>query len=111
MDKGFLKPDKEKIVISATIILISIILIIGLLFAGFDFPILSLFFIFYLPVFFVLEMVYTIIPLMRPDMDTMTTSQFNFHFGLMFGLSFAYVYLVSCAIVFVRRKSKKDNDS
>jgi hypothetical protein len=44
MGKGF-QPDKEKLIISVTIILISIILIIGILFAGFNFPILSIFFI------------------------------------------------------------------
>jgi len=111
MDKGFLKPDKEKIVISVAIISISIIFIIGILFAGFNYPIISLFFIFYLPVFFVLEIVYSINPLMRPDMDTMTTSQFNFHFGLMFVLSCAYIYILSCAIIFVRRKRKTGNDT
>lgn len=104
--KGFLKPDKGKIIISVAIISMSITLIVGILFAEFNFPILPLFFIFYLPVFFVQEIVYSIIPWMRPDMDTMTTSQFNFHFGLMLGLSCIYAYLVSCAIVFVRRKKK-----
>ncbi len=38
-----IRQDKEKIVISVIIITISIILIIGILFAGFNFPILSLF--------------------------------------------------------------------
>ncbi len=109
--KEFLTPDKEKIVISVAIISISIIFIIGILFAGFNFPILSLFFIFYLPVLLLPEIVYSIIPSMRPDMDTMTASQLYFQFGLMFVLGCVYAYLMSCALVFVRRKRKKDNDS
>ncbi|MDD5617436.1 MAG: hypothetical protein PHH85_14695 [Candidatus Methanoperedens sp.] len=102
--------NKEKIMISGAILIISIIfIIIGIIFGGVN-PILRLFFIvvsfFYLPVLLFMEMVYSIIPSVRPDMDTMTASQFYFQFGLMFVLGCVYVYLVSCAIVFVHRRKK-----
>ena len=106
--KEFLAPDKEKIMMSGAILIISIIfIIIGINFGGAN-PILRLFFIvvsfFYLPVILFMEMVYSIIP--RPDMDTMTASKFYLHFGLMFVLACVYVFVVSCAIVFVHRKKK-----
>jgi hypothetical protein len=102
--------NKEKIMMSGAILIISIIfIIIGIIFGGVN-PILRLFFIivsfFYLPVLLFLEMVYSIIPSVRPDMDTMTASQFYFQFGLMFVLGCVYAYLVSCAIVFVHRRKK-----
>ena len=106
--KEFIRPDKEKIILSGTILIISIIfIIIGIYFGGF-YPLLRLLFIavslFYLPVLLLPEIVYSINPSMRPDIDTMTASQFNFQIGLMFVLGCVYVYLVSCAIIFVHRK-------
>ena len=111
--KEFLKPDKEKIIISGTILILSIIcILIGIYFGGSN-SILRLFFIaasfFYLPVLLLPEIVDSIIPSMRPDMDTMTA--FYFQSGLMFVFGCVYAYLVSCAIIFVRRKRKRDNDS
>ncbi len=113
--KDFLRPDKEKIIMFGAILIISVIcLIIGIYFGGVN-PILRLFFIvvsfFYLPVLLLPEIVYSIIPSMRPDMDTMTASQFYFQSGLMFVIGCVYAYIVSCAIVFVRRNRKRDNDS
>ena len=110
--KEVLTPNKEKIIISGAILIISIIfIIIGIYFGGVH-PILRLFFIavsfFYLPVLLLPEIVYSIIPSMRPDMDTMTASQFNFQIGLML-LVCAYAYLVSCIIVFVRRRKSLKN--
>ncbi len=106
--KEFFTPNREKIMISGAILIISIIfIIIGINFGGAN-PILRLFFIvvsfFYLPVPLFMEMVYSIIP--RPDMDTMTASQFYFQFGLMFVLGCVYAFVVSCAIVFVHRRKK-----
>ncbi len=106
--KEFLTPDKEKIMMSGAILIISIIfIIIGINYGG-VYPILRLFFIvvsfFYLPVLLFMEMVYSIIP--RPDMDTMTASQFYLHFGLMFVLACVYVFVVSSTIVFVLRRKK-----
>lgn len=113
--KEFLTPDKDKIILSGFILIISIIcIIIGIYFGGGN-PILRLFFIaasfFYLPVLLLPEIVYSIIPSMRPNMDTMTALQFYFQSGLMFVLGCVYAYLVSCAIIFVRRKMKVDYDS
>lgn len=113
--KKFFTPDKEKIILFGAILIISIIcIIIGIYFGGGN-PILRLFFIaasfFYLPVLLLPEMVYYIIPSMRPDMDTMTALQFYFQSGLMFILGSVYAYLVSCVIIFVRRKRKRENDS
>ena len=106
--KEFLRADKEKALVTGAILIISIVCIIIGIYGGFNYPILRIFFIavsfFYLPVFFVLEIVYSIIPSMRPDMDTMMASQFYFHFGLMFVLGCVYVYLVSSIIVFVHRR-------
>ena len=106
--KEFLMPDKEKIRIFSAILIISIIcILIGIYFGGSN-SILRLFFIaasfFYLPVLLLPEIAYSIIPSMRPDMDTMTALQFYFQSGLIFVLVCVYVYLMSCAIVFVRRK-------
>ncbi len=111
--KRFIRPDKEKIIISGAILIISIIfIIIGIHFGGIH-PILRLFFIavsfFYLPILLLPEIVYSIIPSMRPDMDTMIASQFNFQIGLMFALGCVYAYLVSCIIVFVRRRKSLKN--
>ena len=108
--KEFLAPDKEKIMISGAILILSIIfMIIGINFGGAN-PILRLFFIvvyfFYLPVLLFMEMLYFIIPSVRPDMDTITASQFYFQFGIMFVVGCVYVFVVSCAIVFVYRKKK-----
>ncbi len=113
--KEFLRPDKEKIIMSGAILIISIIfIIIGIYFGGGN-PIFRLFFIaayfFYLPVLLLPEILYIIIPSMRPDMDTMTALQFYFQFGLMFVLGCAYAYFVSCAIVFIRRKKRRHNDT
>lgn len=113
--KEFLTPDKEKIIMYGAILIISIIgIIIGIYFGG-DNPILRLFFIaasfFYLPVLLLPEIVYSIIPSMRPDMDTMTPLQFYFQSGLAFVLGCGYAYLVSCAIIFVRRRRTRDSDS
>ncbi len=107
--KELLKPDKEKIITSVALIIISIIFIsFGIYFAGFNYP--KIFFImtsfFYLPVFLVMETMYSIIPSIRPDMDTMTASQFSFHFGLIFLISCVYVYFISCIVLFVRRKRR-----
>ncbi|NJD54763.1 MAG: hypothetical protein FIB07_18140 [Candidatus Methanoperedens sp.] len=106
--KEFLRADKEKAIVAGAILIISIVCITIGIYGGFNYPILRIFFIavsfFYLPVFFVLEIVYSIISSMRPDMDTMTASQFYFHFGLMFVLGCVYVYLVSSIIVFVHRR-------
>lgn len=106
--KEFLRADKEKAIVAGAILIISIICVIIGIYGGFKYPILRIFLIaalfFYIPVFFILEMVYSIIPSMRPDMDTMMASQFYFHFGLMFVLGCVYAYLVSCIIVFVHRR-------
>lgn len=106
--KEFLRADKEKAIVSGAILIISIVCIIMGIYGGFNYPILRIFFIavafFYLPVFFVLEIAYSIISSMRPDMDTMTASQFYFHFGLMFVLGCVYTYLVSALIVFVHKR-------
>lgn len=111
--KEFLRADKEKAIVACAILIISIVGIIIGLYGGFNYPILRIFFIavsfFYLPVFFVLEIVYSIISSMRPDMDTMTASQFYFHFGLMFVLGCVYVYLVSSIIVFVHRRKNSSS--
>ena len=106
--KEFLRPDKEKIIMCGFILLISMIcIIIGIYFGGSN-SILRLFFIaasfFYLPVLLLPEIAYSINPSMRPDMDTMTAPQFYFQSGLIFVLLCVYAYLISCAIVFVRRK-------
>ena len=61
---------------------------------------------FYLPVTLAMGIVYSILPRMNPDMDTMTASQFTFYFGLRFVLSCVYAYLVSCAILHIYRKKK-----
>ncbi len=103
--KEFIRPDKEKIIISAAILIISIIfIIISIYFGGSRYPILRLFFItvsvFYLPVLLLHEIVYSIIPSMRPDMDTMTASQFNFQIGLIFVLGCVYAYLVSLILYY-----------
>lgn len=108
--KEFLRPDKEKIIMSGAILITSIIcMIIGIIFGGGN-PILRWFFIapsvFYLPVLLLPEIVYSIIPSMRPDMDTMTASQLYFQSGLMFALGCVYAYFVSCGIVFVYRRQK-----
>ncbi|VVB50534.1 Uncharacterised protein [uncultured archaeon] len=104
----FLRADKEKAIVAGAILIISIVCIIIGLYGGDNYPILRIFFIsvysFYLPVFFVLEIMYSIFSSMRPDMDTMTTLQFYLHFGLMFVLGCVYVYLVSSIIVFVHRR-------
>ncbi len=111
--KEFLRADKEKAIVAGAILIISIVCIIIGIYGGFNYPILRIFLIavsfFYLPVFFILEIVYSIIPSMRPDMDTMTTSQFYFHFGLMFVLGCVYVYLVSSIIVFVHRRKNSSS--
>ena len=115
--KEFLKPDREKIKMSVTIITISILAgIFGIYFTGFhslDFfkglPGLFLIFIyfFYLPVILSMDLLYIFRP--RPDMDTWTAAQFSFHFGSMFVLSCFYVYFISCIVLFFHRK-RRDND-
>ena len=111
--KEFLRADKEKAIVAGAILIISIVCIIMGIYGGFNYPIFRIFFIsvysFYLPVFFVPEIMYSIIPSMRPDMDTMTASQFNFHFGLMFVLGCVYTYLVSAIIVFVHRRKNSSS--
>jgi hypothetical protein len=80
--KEFFTPDREKIIWSGFSLIISIIcLIIGIYFGGGN-PILRLFFIaasfFYLPVLLLPEIVYSIIPSMRLNMDPMTALQLHF---------------------------------
>lgn len=108
----FLKPDKEKIIISVALIITSIIfMIFGIYFTRFHSSaylwflpgmFLIMIYYFYLPVILSMDIVYIILP--RPDMDTMTSSQFSFHFGLMFVINWLYVYFISCTVLFVRRK-------
>jgi hypothetical protein len=62
---------------------------------------------FYLPVLLLPEIVYSITPSMRLNMDTMTALQFDFQSGFMFVLGCVYAYLVAWAIIFVRRKRKR----
>ncbi len=112
--KKFLKPDKEKIITSVALIIISIIfMIFGIYFTRshssayllfFPGMFLLMIYYFYLPVILSMDIVYVIAP--PPDMDTMTASQFSLHFGLMFLLSCIYVYFITCIVLFVRRNRK-----
>ena len=108
--KELLKPNKEKIIASAGLIIISILLAaFGVYFAGFNFPIIFIIMIyyFYIPIILAIGAMYSIIPSIRPDMDTMNASQFLFHFGLMFVLSCVYAYFISCIVLFIFKKDKK----
>lgn len=113
--KEFLKPDKEKIMMSVALIIISIIfMIFGIYFTMFHSSaylwflpgiFLIMIYYFYLPVILSMDIVYIMVP--RYDMDTMTASQLSFHFGSMFVLGCFYVYFISCTILFVRRKRRE----